>query len=61
MNKRPDTEGYQLREVEEFTHAELEAAIRHATDPREIRPRLACRPMPLVSQLLKPLFNERPD
>jgi hypothetical protein len=38
-HKRPSTEGNQPREVESFTDAELEAAIQHATDLGDIRPR----------------------
>jgi hypothetical protein len=38
-HKRPKAEGDQPREVDGFTNAELEAAIQHATDPRDIRPR----------------------
>jgi hypothetical protein len=39
LNKRPDAEGYQPREAEDFTDPELDAAIQHATDLRELRPR----------------------
>jgi hypothetical protein len=38
-NKRPSTEGNQPREVEDFTDAELDAAMQHATDLRDVRPR----------------------
>jgi hypothetical protein len=39
LNKRPDAEGYHPREAQDFTDAELDAAIQHATDLREARPR----------------------
>jgi hypothetical protein len=39
LNKRPSVPGHQPREVCDFTDAELEAAIQHATDLRELRPR----------------------
>jgi hypothetical protein len=37
-HKRLSTEGNQPREVGDLSDAELEAAIQHATDLREIRP-----------------------
>jgi hypothetical protein len=38
LNKRPGL-GYELREAEDFTDAELDAAIQLAADLRELRPR----------------------
>jgi hypothetical protein len=38
LNKRPGR-GYELREVDDFTDAELDAAIQLATELRELRPR----------------------
>jgi hypothetical protein len=39
LDKRPSTEGHQPREIQDFTDAELDAAIQHATDLRDARPR----------------------
>lgn len=39
LNKRPDAAGNQPRQAEDFTDAELDAAIQHATDLRVLRPR----------------------
>jgi hypothetical protein len=39
LNKRPSVPGHQPREIEDFTDAELDTAIQHATDLRELRPR----------------------
>ena len=39
LNKRPDAEGNQPRKADDFTDAELDAAIQHADDLRMLRPR----------------------
>jgi anti-sigma regulatory factor (Ser/Thr protein kinase) len=55
LNKRPGR-GYELREAEDFTNAELDAAI----TPAPSAPPSACRPTRLVCRLPKSPGNERP-